>query len=517
MADNSDDSACLDQIRPGSIAEPSSPCLDTDDILAFAQGCLSPAQMDQVHAHVDGCECCQRLVAEAAHALDAELPYETSYPPWNTVLQVNAIVARRYRIVRLVGRGGMGEVYEAFDTELQERLALKTVTSTACDNARAVRALKAEVQLARRISHPNVCRIYDFCSHFVQHSNTVVSFIAMEFVDGECLGRKLRECGALPMEEAQSIARQLLYGLRAAHQAGILHRDFKSDNVVLRQHGNESAVPVILDFGLAKPLNETGTVSSTLNRGQTMVGTIGYMSPEQLEGEPLSQASDIYSFGIVWYEMLTGRLPFEGQTPVAAAMARLRVHAVPPSRCAPHVPKWIDQIVLRCLRRSREERYSSAEQVLQALTHLDPVGAVSQTPPRRGNGALLASSAVLGGALLASVAMRSHPTLPVRAVPVRSSIAAAVPPMPELPEPSAACAVSDASDVTALRVPTVSLSPPTDDDASARATASARRTTKRRSKSPTGVASPPEASVSESVSGSAAEPRASKIPDWLPP
>lgn len=504
------------QADQGTTSE-SQQCLSDDEVSAFVQEKLDSVRLRRFHLHLDQCESCRQLVATRARALMLDPISGTTRPSWNTTFQRNDVVSQRYRIIRMVARGGMGEIYEAFDAELQERVALKTVTSTACDSEAAVRALKAEVQLARRISHPNVCRIYDFCSHFVQHSNTVVSFIAMEFVDGECLGRKLRECGALPMEEAQSIARQLLYGLRAAHQAGILHRDFKSDNVVLRQHGNESAVPVILDFGLAKPLNETGTVSSTLNRGQTMVGTIGYMSPEQLEGEPLSQASDIYSFGIVWYEMLTGRLPFEGQTPVAAAMARLRVHAVPPSRCAPHVPKWIDQIVLRCLRRSREERYSSAEQVLQALTHLDPVGAVSQTPPRRGNGALLASSAVLGGALLASVAMRSHPTLPVRAVPVRSSIAAAVPPMPELPEPSAACAVSDASDVTALRVPTVSLSPPTDDDASARATASARRTTKRRSKSPTGVASPPEASVSESVSGSAAEPRASKIPDWLPP
>jgi serine/threonine protein kinase len=347
--------------------------LSEDEILSFVQGDVPDNKHERIHAHVDECDVCQRLVSEAAHAIDTEPTTESERPSWNTVFQRNAVVAKRYRVLRLIARGGMGEVYEVYDSALQERVALKTVTSTACDSAQAMRLLKAEVQHARRISHPNVCRIYDLGSHTIESTGAEIQFLVMEFVEGEVLGKKLRESGALPIELALSIARQLLQGLRAAHQAGTLHRDFKSDNVILKTDANGRITPVILDFGLAKALNESGHLATThtQNHAQNhaMVGTIGYMAPEQIEGEPLSRASDLYAFGVVWYEMLTGHLPFSGSTIAASAVARLHRDAEPPSSVTAQIPKSLDNIVLRCLSRQPENRYGSAEEILEALAN----------------------------------------------------------------------------------------------------------------------------------------------------
>ena len=182
------------------------PCLSEDDILAFVLGDLKDNKLERVHAHMDECAVCQCLVAEAAHAVDSEPLADSDRPSWNTVFQRNSMVSKRYRVLRLIARGGMGEVYEAYDTALQERVALKTVTSTACDSVQALRLLKAEVQLARRISHPNVCRIYDLGSHFMQ-SGAEIQFLVMELVEGECLGKKLRETGGVA------------FGTRSVHRA----------------------------------------------------------------------------------------------------------------------------------------------------------------------------------------------------------------------------------------------------------------------------------------------------------
>ncbi|HKO47744.1 MAG TPA: serine/threonine-protein kinase, partial [Polyangiaceae bacterium] len=357
------------QLAEGAAGE----CLSDDEVLAFASGALKSTRQLGAHLHLDQCELCQRLLSEAAHALATAttVPFvEGDELSWHTTFQPGTLVGHRYLIRHFIARGGMGEVYEAFDRDLQERVALKTVTSTACDNASAVRRLKAEVQLARRVSHPNVCRIYDFGTHVMPETGAPISFLTMEFVEGETLGQRLRSAGALPVEEARALGRQLLQGLSAAHQAGVLHRDFKSDNVMLRDEPGGGCSPLILDFGLARALDEGSRKGSS--SAPNLLGTFGYIAPEQLQGKPHSTASDVYALGIVWFEMLTGELPFESaSSPVETALARLQGSAVAPSSKNPLVPNELDAIVLGCLRRSPRDRFGTATEVLDALDKLE--------------------------------------------------------------------------------------------------------------------------------------------------
>ncbi|HET7545790.1 MAG TPA: serine/threonine-protein kinase [Polyangiaceae bacterium] len=351
----------------------STECLSDEDVLAFANGTLDSSRKLAAHLHFDQCEICQRLLSEAAHALATAVTAplsELQELSWHTTFQPGTLVGNRYLIRHFIARGGMGEVYQAFDRELQERVALKTVTSTACDNAGAVRRLKAEVQLARRVSHANVCRIYDFGTHVMPDTGGQVSFLTMEFVEGETLGQRIRLKGALPVDEARRLGRELLRGLCAAHEAGILHRDFKSDNVMLRDEANGACSPLILDFGLARALDEGSRHSSRSH--PNLLGTFGYIAPEQLQGRPHTTASDVYSFGLVWFEMLTGELPFESpSSPVGTALARLQVAAPAPSSKNPLVPGDLDAIVLGCLRRSPKDRFRTAREVLDAFDALE--------------------------------------------------------------------------------------------------------------------------------------------------
>ena len=405
-------------------------CLSDEEVLAFASGTLDSARHSEAHFHFDRCDVCQHLLSEAAHALGTAVtaPFlEGDTLSWHTTFQPGTLVGQRYLIVVFLARGGMGEVYEAFDRELQERVALKTVASTACDNPSAVRRLKAEVQLARRVSHPNVCRIYDFGTHIMPETGAQISFLTMEFVDGETLGQRIRLRGALPVEQARAVGRQLLRGLCAAHDAGVLHRDFKSDNVMLRDDPGVGLSPLILDFGLARALDEGSRHNSSSH--PNLLGTFGYIAPEQLQGRPHTTASDVYSFGIVWFEMLTGELPFASQSsPVGAALARFQASAVAPSSKNPKVGGDLDAVVLGCLRRSPKDRFPTAREALAAL---DAAEARAQRSFRKRRLLPLAVAAVLGAALAYVAAVPSgrqlvaaakHPEVPPPRAPVQKII-----------------------------------------------------------------------------------------------
>ncbi|HEU4582057.1 MAG TPA: serine/threonine-protein kinase [Polyangiaceae bacterium] len=262
-------------------------------------------------------------------------------------------VAERYVIERFLARGGMGEVYAAYDQTLDECMAIKTPLVTAADDEEVTASFVLEARLARRISHRNVCRVYDLGLQD-ERPREILHFMTMEYIDGERLGTRARR-GMHDPAEIYSIARQILCGLDATHRARVLHRDLKSDNIVLVGSGVDARA-VITDFGLACELNEQLQVCTT-----ELSGSAGYMAPEQLLGQPLSPRTDLFAFGVVLYEMLTGLLPFP--------RSRLRVQAAQRGTPAPtpRIPRPWQPILRRCLRRDASERYPDAASVLRAL------------------------------------------------------------------------------------------------------------------------------------------------------
>ncbi len=414
-------------------------CPTEEALAAFALGKLDEAERSALEAHLDGCETCQYLAADVAHTeLFASAPTapvgSRGELDWNTTFPRGTLVGGRYEIRRFIARGGMGEVYEAYDRVLSERVALKTVNSTASDDARAVRRLKAEVQLARLVSHPNVCRIYDVGTHAHAGTRAELHFLTMQFVEGETLGQRVRLAGALPFVEAKKLARELLLALRAAHEAGVLHRDFKSDNVMLKGASEGLSTAVVLDFGLARALDGEPHASTS---HPNLVGTFGYIAPEHFQGQGYSIASDLYAFGVVWYEMLTGQLPFDA--PSGPRLTRPRQLAfgasiVPPSTLNPEVPRALDALVLRCLERAPEKRFESVGALLDAIAE------ATEGPALRRRRALFLASSIVTG-LVAAAAL-----LLVRGVSVGTHRVAEPTAMPRAPSPSPAAELQRADD-----------------------------------------------------------------------
>ncbi len=344
----------------------SGPCLSEEEVLAFSEGSLMPAEIECVHAHLDWCPTCQELVNAAVHQWD--------HPPacfggdriWMATFGPGQVIAGRYRIEGFLGRGGMGEVYSAFDSLFHERVALKTLLSTTSDNPHAVRRLLTEARLARRISHTNVCRVHDVGVHREPgRVDEHLHFLTMELIDGKRLGQLLR-AGKIELGMALRIGRQILSGLAAAHAAGVLHRDLKSDNIMVAGQAAELRI-AITDFGLSRALNDESRAVGT--GGQARVGSVSYMAPEQILGHELGPETDLFGFGVVFFEMLCGRLPFalKGENLKVTAIRRLRQRAVPPSSLRHEVWPALDELVLRCLREKPEERFGDAGQVLAML------------------------------------------------------------------------------------------------------------------------------------------------------
>jgi serine/threonine protein kinase len=377
-------------------------CLAEEVIHALACGGLEESQRSMALAHLDDCELCQALLAEEVRALPQTPSADDAGMP--TLMQLEALVAGRYRIKRFVARGGMGEVYAAWDMLLSERVALKTINPVAApaDQVKASARFRQEVQLSRRVADPHVCRIYEFGQHLVRGFGTL-SYLTMEFIEGQTLGARIRQGPRLAMHEVVELSRQMLRGLAAAHAVGVLHRDFKSDNVMLRSTSAspEALHAVIMDFGLARLL---GDQALRLTERHELVGSAAYMAPEQVEeNAPLSEATDVYAFGVVLFEMLTGRLPFEGSSAVAVALRRLSHPAPPPSTHVPELsPEW-DALVLGCLERDVSRRFSSTEEVAVALQAIGRARSIlPEVSPRQRRGRALAVAA--GVTLIAGVA-----------------------------------------------------------------------------------------------------------------
>src|SRR5215468_6763355 len=276
------------------------------------------------------------------------------------------MLAGRYRIVSLLGKGGMGEVYKADDLKLNQKVALKFLPSAVALDGGMLARFHNEVRIARQVAHPNVCRVYDI------GEVEGLSFISMEFIDGEDLSSLLRRIGRLPGDKAVELARQMCAGLAAAHEAGVLHRDLKPANVMIDGRGR----PRITDFGLA-------VVSEELRGEEVMAGTPAYMAPEQLTGREVTQRSDIYALGLVLYELFTGKRVFEAKS--IQELIALHEKSTPPtpSSHVKEIDPLVERVILRCLEKDPKARPASALQVALALPGGDPLQAalaMGETP-----------------------------------------------------------------------------------------------------------------------------------------
>jgi serine/threonine protein kinase len=335
---------------------PSSRCLGEDEIQAFARGDAFKERQVEIDAHLDACSTCLTLVSLVARDFEAALG-DSSQLGWPTTFVKGDVLSERFDVVRFVAKGGMGEVYEAFDRNLRERVALKTLLCTVPDTAPAVRRLCEEVRLSRRVAHRNVCRIHELhVNRDARSEQPPVYFLAMEFVEGETLKERLLS-GDMPFEEVCVIARQLLAGLGAAHASDVLHLDFKSQNVMLRSGANPSD-PVIMDFSLSRAFDTEARLRTSERH---VAGSAGYMAPEQIECKPTCKASDLYSFGAVLFEMLTGRMAFDGPSAAAIMMKQLNSRPPTPSSVRPGLPPVLDAFVHRCLSRQPSARYENVE------------------------------------------------------------------------------------------------------------------------------------------------------------
>jgi hypothetical protein len=269
------------------------------------------------------------------------------------------VLADRYRIVTLLGAGGMGEVYKAEDLKLDHPVALKFLPETLSLSPAALARFHGEVRIARQVSHPNVCRVYDI------GDVDGLNFLTMEFIDGEDLASLLRRIGRLPADKAMEVARQLCAGLAASHDAGVLHRDLKPHNVMIDGRGKAR----ITDFGVA-------AIARDVRQENVIAGTPAYMAPEQLRGEDTTVRSDIYSLGLVLYEIFTGKRAIQAGTLAEAVMHHSAGSMVTsPSHVVQDVDPIVERVILRCLEKDPAARPASAIQVAAALPGGDPLQA----------------------------------------------------------------------------------------------------------------------------------------------
>lgn len=264
--------------------------------------------------------------------------------------------ANRYDVIEEIGSGGMGKVFRAVDKTIDEEVALKVLNPDIAANEKMIERFRNELKMARKIAHKNVCRMYDFS----QDQGT--QFIIMEYVPGEDLRSLIKRIGQFTVGKTILIAKQVCEGLSEAHRLGIVHRDLKPQNIMIDREGNAR----IMDFGIARSLKSRG-----MTEGDTVIGTPEYMSPEQVEGKDVDHRSDLYSLGAILFEMLTGRVPFQGDTPFSIALKHKSEPPPNPRKVNNQIPENFSQLILRCLEKDRKERYQSAEELLTVLNKID--------------------------------------------------------------------------------------------------------------------------------------------------
>jgi eukaryotic-like serine/threonine-protein kinase len=313
---------------------------------------------------------------------------------------INTLFDGRYRILRKLGSGGMANVYLAEDEELGRRVAIKILNDRHASDDSFVERFRREAKNAAGLSHPNIVSVYD------RGEAEGTYYIAMEYLEGRSLKDRIVSEGALPIATAIEVTRQILRALGFAHRRGIVHRDIKPHNVLLAQDGTGDGDPrfKVTDFGISR------TAASQMTEAGSIVGTAQYLSPEQARGAPVDQRSDIYSVGIVLYELLTGKLPFTGETPLEIAMKHLSEIPTAPSELRADIPADLDMVVLRALAKDPEDRYESADEMERELARVAAGGGVTAETAE-------AATAVLSGAGVADTAPTMISRRPVVAPP----------------------------------------------------------------------------------------------------
>lgn len=415
-------------------------------LIAFVAGELAEGERESVVLHLEACAECAVIVAEVGRSWQAR-PTRSSVGRIvdASVFRPDDLVARRYEIRKLLGRGGMGEVYLAQDHELGELVALKTIATDLAKKPNTVERFKQEIRLARRVTHSHVCRLLEFGRHETE-SGITQCFFTMQYLEGTTLSRYLAG-KRLPPDEALAIAEQLADGLQAVHAQGIVHRDIKPDNVMLVEAADGPSA-AWLDFGVARADLRHGSAAASL------AGTPAYLAPELLKGALASTASDLFAFGLVLRELFTGQLPFgvhrsEGRSSVVPSSS--------PEELWRNWPPSVCELVHECMARDPRERPPSAAIVLKRLQMSKklllqpPLQTTTPTSRKRGHARaqhlVVAGCAVMG--LLAGLEL-SRASEPAR----RTAQVASSQPRPSLSPPSSGARASATVVVAPRTLPT---------------------------------------------------------------